>query len=114
MYVEAMAGEVRVAPRLLLFGNPNNPTATALPVEEIDAFGGDLPRHVCVVIDEAYVEFSTMQDPDESLPLLDRHPNLVLLRTVSKVYGLCGLRVGYALGWEDFRPACHRIRLPVL
>src|SRR5204862_6120799 len=98
---------------MLLVCNPNNPTATALPVEDIDAFVGELPRHVCVVIDEAYVEFSTMQDPNESLPLLDRHPNLVLLRTFSKVYGLCGLRVGYALGSEDFRLAVDRIRQPL-
>jgi histidinol-phosphate aminotransferase len=110
--LEAMAREVTVATRMLLVCNPNNPTATALPVGEIDAFVGDLPRHVCVVIDEAYVEFSTMQDPGESLPLLDRHPNLVLLRTFSKVYGLCGLRVGYALGSEDFRLAVDRVRQP--
>ena len=110
--LEAMALEVTAATRMLLVCNPNNPTATALPLEEIDAFVADLPRHVCVVIDEAYVEFSTMQDPDESLPLLERHPNLVLLRTFSKVYGLCGLRVGYALGSEDFRLAVDRIRQP--
>jgi histidinol-phosphate aminotransferase len=110
--LEAMAREVTAATRMVLVCNPNNPTATAVAVEEIDAFVGDLPRHVCVVIDEAYVEFSTMQDPDESLPLLERHPNLVLLRTFSKVYGLCGLRVGYAIGSEDFRLAVDRIRQP--
>jgi histidinol-phosphate aminotransferase len=110
--LDAMAREVTGATRMLLVCNPNNPTATALPVDEIDAFVGDLPRHVCVVIDEAYVEFSTMQDPDESLTLLGRHPNLVLLRTFSKVYGLCGLRVGYALGSEDFRLAVDRVRQP--
>jgi histidinol-phosphate aminotransferase len=53
-----------------------------------------------------------MQDPGESLPLIDRHPNLVLLRTFSKVYGLCGLRVGYSLGSEDFRLAVDRVRQP--
>jgi histidinol-phosphate aminotransferase len=110
--LEAMAREVTVATRMLLVCNPNNPTATALPIAEIDAFVADIPRHVCVVIDEAYVEFSTMQDPDESLPLLDRHPNLVLLRTFSKVYGLCGLRVGYSIGAESFREALDRIRQP--
>jgi histidinol-phosphate aminotransferase len=110
--LEAMAREVTVATRMVLVCNPNNPTATALPIEEIDAFVADLPRHVCVVIDEAYVEFSTLQDPDDSLPLLDRHPNLVLLRTFSKVYGLCGLRVGYGIGSESFREAVDRIRQP--
>ncbi|MEA2369243.1 MAG: histidinol-phosphate aminotransferase, partial [Thermoleophilaceae bacterium] len=86
--LDAMALEVTAATRIVLVCNPNNPTATALPIEEIDAFVGSLPRHVCVVLDEAYVEFSTLQDPDESLPLADRHPNLVLLRTFSKVYGM--------------------------
>jgi histidinol-phosphate aminotransferase len=111
--LEAMAREVTVATRLVLVCNPNNPTATSLPVDEIDAFVGSLPRNVAVILDEAYVEFSTMQDPDESLPLLERHPNLVLLRTFSKVYGLCGLRVGYGLcGSESFREAVDRVRQP--
>ena len=107
-----MGREVTAATRIVLVCNPNNPTATALPVEEIDAFVSELPRHVCVILDEAYVEFSTLQDPDASLPLADRHPNLVLLRTFSKVYGMCGLRVGYGLGSEDFRRAVDRVRQP--
>ncbi|MDQ3935461.1 MAG: histidinol-phosphate transaminase [Actinomycetota bacterium] len=111
--LEAMAREVTVATRLVLVCNPNNPTATALPVDEIDAFVSSLPRHVAVILDEAYVEFSTMQDPDESLPLVEKHPNLVLLRTFSKVYGLCGLRVGYGLcGSEAFRTAVDTVRQP--
>ena len=111
--LEAMAREVTAATRLVLVCNPNNPTATALPIEEVDAFVGSLPRHVAVILDEAYVEFSTMRDPGESLPLLDKHPNLVLLRTFSKVYGLCGLRVGYGLcGSEDFRIAVDKVRQP--
>jgi histidinol-phosphate aminotransferase len=110
--LEAMAREVTAATRMVLVCNPNNPTATALPIEQVDAFVAGLPRHVCVILDEAYVEFSTLQDPDESLALADRYPNLVLLRTFSKVYGLCGLRVGYALCSEDFRLAVDRVRQP--
>jgi histidinol-phosphate aminotransferase len=110
--LDGMAGEVTAATRMVLICNPNNPSATALPPAAIDAFIGDLPRHVAVIVDEAYVEFSTLQDPDESLDLLERHPNVVLLRTFSKVYGLCGLRVGYALGTEDFRLAVDRVRQP--
>jgi histidinol-phosphate aminotransferase len=110
--LEAMAREVTVATRIVIVCNPNNPSATALPPAEIDAFAAELPRHVALLLDEAYVEFSTLQDPDESIDLLDRHPNLVLLRTFSKVYGLCGLRAGYALGSEDFRLALDRVRQP--
>src|SRR3954465_14721715 len=110
--LEAMAREVTHATRMLVICNPNNPTATALPPAEIDAFMAELPRHVAVIVDEAYVEFSTIQDPDESLELVRRHPNLVLLRTFSKVYGLCGLRAGYAVGPERFRLAVDRVRQP--
>lgn len=110
--LEAMAGEITAATRLVIVCNPNNPTATALPVGAIDAWLAGLPRDVAVVLDEAYVEFSTLQDPDDSLDLLERHPNLVLLRTFSKVYGLCGVRVGYALGPESFRLAIDRVRQP--
>ena len=110
--LEAMAREVTHATRIVLVCNPNNPTATALPVAEVDAFLSELPRHVAVLVDEAYVEFSTLQDPDESLDLVRRHPNVVLLRTFSKVYGLCGLRAGYAIGSEAFRLAVDRVRQP--
>jgi histidinol-phosphate aminotransferase len=110
--LEAMAAQVTAATRLVIVCNPNNPSATALPPAAIDAWVGTLPRHVAVVVDEAYVEFCALQDPDDSLELLRRHPNLVLLRTFSKVYGLCGLRAGYALGPESFRLAVDRVRQP--
>jgi histidinol-phosphate aminotransferase len=110
--LEAMAAQVTAATRLVLVCNPNNPSATALPPATIDAWVAGLPRHVAVVIDEAYVEFSALQDPDDSLDLVARHPNLVLLRTFSKVYGLCGLRAGYALCPESFRLAVDRVRQP--
>jgi histidinol-phosphate aminotransferase len=110
--LEAMAREVTAATRLVIVCNPNNPSGTALPPAVIDGWVGELPRQVAVLLDEAYVEFSTLQDPDESLDLLERHPNLVILRTFSKVYGLCGLRAGYALGSEAFRLAVDRVRQP--
>jgi histidinol-phosphate aminotransferase len=111
--LEAMRREITVATRLAIVCNPNNPTSTALPLDEIAAFVADVPRHVCVILDEAYIEFSLLQDPDESVALLDKHPNLVLLRTFSKVYGLCGLRVGYGLcGSEEFRTAVDQVRQP--
>jgi len=111
--LEAMRREITVATRLAIVCNPNNPTSTALPLDEVAAFVDDVPRSVCVILDEAYCEFNILQDPDESIELLDRHPNLVLLRTFSKVYGLCGLRVGYALcGSEEFRTAVDQVRQP--
>ncbi|MEA2247177.1 MAG: histidinol-phosphate aminotransferase [Solirubrobacteraceae bacterium] len=111
--LDAMAREITVATRLVIVCNPNNPTSTALPLDEIAAFVADVPRHVCVILDEAYCEFNLLNDPDASLDLLSRHPNLVLLRTFSKVYGLCGLRVGFALsGSDDFVRAVNQVRQP--
>ena len=111
--LDAMRAEITAATRLVIVCNPNNPTSTALPLEDLAAFVADVPRHVAVILDEAYCEFNLLQDPDESIPLLKKHPNLVLLRTFSKVYGLCGLRVGFALcGSEAFRTAVDQVRQP--
>ncbi len=111
--LEAMRKEITVATRLVIVCNPNNPSSTALPLDEIAEFVADIPRHVCVILDEAYVEFNVLQDPDDSVDLLKKHQNLVLLRTFSKIYGLCGLRVGYALaGSDEFRTAVDQVRQP--
>ena len=111
--LDAMAAEITVATRLVIVCNPNNPTSTALPLEQITAFVERVPSNVCLMIDEAYCEFSLLDDPDASLALLARHPNVVLLRTFSKIYGLCGLRVGYALcGSRDLPDALTAVRQP--
>jgi histidinol-phosphate aminotransferase len=111
--LDAMAAELTAATRLVIVCNPNNPTSTALRLADVAAFVERVPRHVCVILDEAYCEFNVLDDPDASLDLLARHPNLVLLRTFSKVYGLCGLRVGYALcGSEEFPTAVAQVRQP--
>jgi histidinol-phosphate aminotransferase len=109
----AMESEITAATRLVIVCNPNNPTSTALPYAEIAAFVEAVPRHIALIVDEAYCEFNLLDDPDTTLDLLARHSNLVLLRTFSKVYGLCGLRVGFALcGSEDFPRAVDQVRQP--
>jgi histidinol-phosphate aminotransferase len=111
--LEAMRTEITVATRLVLVCNPNNPTSTAIPLASIAAFLAEVPPHVCVIVDEAYCEFNLLEDPDSSIELLGAYPNLVLLRTFSKVYGLCGLRVGFALcGSEDLPQAVNQVRQP--
>ena len=111
--LDAMAQEITAATRLVIVCNPNNPTSTALPAADIAAFAALVPRHVALIVDEAYCEFNLLDDPDTTLDLLGKHSNLVLLRTFSKVYGLCGLRVGFALcGSEDFRTAVDQVRQP--
>ena len=109
----AMLREITVATRLVIVCNPNNPTSTAIPLSEIASFLDEVPPHVAVIVDEAYCEFNLLEDPDASLDLLGSHPNLALLRTFSKVYGLCGLRVGFALCGSDELPrAFDQVRQP--
>src|SRR4051794_9428071 len=111
--LDAMLREVTVATRLVIVCNPNNPTSTAVPRDAVADFVAQVPAHVAVLLDEAYCDFSTLDDPDASVDLLARHRNLVLLRTFSKVHGLCGLRVGYALcGDERFVQAVDQVRQP--
>jgi len=109
----AMLREITVATQLVIVCNPNNPTSTAIPLADIASFLDQVPPHVCVIVDEAYCEFNLLEDPDASIELLDHHPNLVLLRTFSKVHGLCGLRVGFALcGSEELPRALDQVRQP--
>jgi histidinol-phosphate aminotransferase len=111
--LDAMAQEITAATRLVIVCNPNNPTSTAVPLADIEAFAERVPPHVAFILDEAYCEFNLLDDPDASLDLLRRFPNLVLLRTFSKVYGLAGLRVGFALaGSEAFVQAVTQVRQP--
>ena len=110
--LDAMAAEVTAATQLLIVCNPNNPTATHIPAAEIAAFCERIPDHVTVILDEAYVEFQAHDDPDATLDLLEDFPNLVVLRTFSKCYGLAGLRVGYAIGSATFRAAVDAVRQP--
>jgi len=112
--LDAMLAEITVATRLILICNPNNPTSTAVELERIEAFLSRVPAHVCVILDEAYCEFAlSLGDTYASVELLSRYPNLVLLRTFSKVYALAGLRVGYALcASSDFRAAVEQMRQP--
>jgi histidinol-phosphate aminotransferase len=111
---DAIAAEVTVATRLVLLCNPNNPTSTSVGLDQVETFLEKVPAHVCVILDEAYCEFAlAVGDPYASVELLSRHQNLVLLRTFSKVYGLAGMRVGFALSPSaDFREAVDSVRQP--
>ncbi len=110
--LETMLAEVTAATQLLLICNPNNPTSTHIPAAEIAAFVERVPPHVTVILDEAYAEFQLHDDPDAGADLTKQFPNLVVLRTFSKVYGLAGLRCGYAIGSAKFRAAIDAVRQP--
>ena len=110
--LEAMATEATAATKLAIVCNPNNPTGTYVPAAEVAAFCARMPGHVTIALDEAYIEFQTVDDPDTTIDLLGEFPNLVILRTFSKVYGLAGPRAGLALGSAKFRAAVDAVRQP--
>ncbi len=96
--LDAMADAVTDRTRVILVCTPNNPTSAIVTGAEFDAFMAKVPDTVLVILDEAYREFVTDPHAVEGLALLERYPNLVVLRTFSKAFGLAGLRVGYAVG----------------
>jgi histidinol-phosphate aminotransferase len=95
--LDAMAERITGKTRLIFVCNPNNPTGTAVRGDELRAFLRRVPEDVVVALDEAYREFVTHPGVPDGTTLLGEHPNLVVLRTFSKAYGLAGLRVGYAI-----------------
>jgi len=110
--LDAMLGEITAATQIVIVCNPNNPTGTHIPVARIAEFVAAVPDHVVVVLDEAYVEYQVHDDPEATVDLWRRSPNLVVLRTFSKCYGLAGLRVGYALTTARTRAALDAVRQP--
>jgi len=110
--LEAMAAEATAATQLAIVCNPNNPTGTYLPAAQVAEFCARMPGHVTIALDEAYIEFQAVDDPDTTIDLLGEFPNLVILRTFSKVYGLAGPRIGFAIGSAKFRAAVDAVRQP--
>ena len=107
-----MRRAVTPATRLVFIANPNNPTGTLVPARELEAFIAGLPREVLVVLDEAYNEYLAPEHRSDTIAWVKRFPNLVVTRTFSKVYGLAGLRVGYALAAAGVADLMNRVRQP--
>lgn len=108
----AMATAVDEHTRLLFIANPNNPTGTWVPLQEVDALLQQVPEHVLVVLDEAYFEYVDEPGYGSALALLEKYPNLVVTRTFSKAYGLASLRVGYGVSHPDVADILNRLRQP--
>ena len=108
----AMLRAITVNTRIVFVANPNNPTGTLAPREEVIKFVNDVPDDVLLVMDEAYIEF--LGDAVDLVPLirLGARKNLVLMRTFSKIYGLAGLRVGYGIADAGLISAFEKVRQP--
>ena len=96
--VDALIGAVTDRTRMLFLANPNNPTGTSIGADDFQRLLDAVPERVILVADEAYLEYVRRKDFPESIPAIERRPTLVVLRTFSKIYGLAGLRIGYAVG----------------
>jgi histidinol-phosphate aminotransferase len=110
--VEALGAEVNERTRIVYLANPNNPTGTWLGRAELKRFIASLPETTLVVVDEAYHDYARTVDCADSSAWLVEYPNLVVVRTFSKAYGLAGLRVGYGLSNPGVAELLNRVRQP--
>lgn len=108
----AMLHSVTPRTKIIFVANPNNPTGTLAPREEVVQFVNDVPDDVLLVMDEAYIEFLDDAVDLVSLIRLGARKNLILMRTFSKIYGLAGLRIGYGIGNSEFISVLEKIRQP--
>ncbi|HET7068632.1 MAG TPA: histidinol-phosphate transaminase [Nocardioides sp.] len=110
--LEAMSAAVTDRTRIVMVCTPNNPTGPSVTQTELDAFLAEIPEHVLVIVDEAYVEFVRMGDAVDGVATVLAHDNVVSTRTFSKAYGLAGFRVGYAVGPTSVATALRAVSLP--
>jgi histidinol-phosphate aminotransferase len=110
--LEAMAGAITEHTRLIFVCNPNNPTGTVVRRAELEAFLDRVPEDCLVVLDEAYREYIRDADVPDGLDLYPDRPNLAILRTFSKAYGLAGLRTGFMVAHPEVAQAIRKTYLP--
>jgi histidinol-phosphate aminotransferase len=109
--LDAMAAVISDRTRLIFVCNPNNPTGTVIRIAELAEFLSRVPRDCLVVLDEAYAEYARDTDVPDGLDVYRDHPNVAVLRTFSKAYGLAGLRVGFLVGHEPVAAAARTTML---
>ncbi len=110
--LEAMAAAITPRTRVIFVCNPNNPTGQVVTSDELEAFIERVPSDVLIVIDEAYTEFVAGDDVPDGIELFRRHPNVAVLRTFSKAYGLAALRVGFAIAHDKVAEALRKTAVP--
>ncbi len=110
--IEAMVDAITEKTKIIWFCNPNNPTGNMFTGKEFEKVLSRIPDSVIIVMDEAYIEYVTDSDFPNSLELLKNHPNMIVLRTFSKAYGLAALRCGYGIAHEDLVQYLNRVINP--
>ena len=108
----AMLAAIDENTRVVFIANPNNPTGTWFGPQALEQFLAQVPEHVLVVLDEAYIEYAQGEDLPDGMQYLARFPNLLVSRTFSKAYGLAALRVGYAVSSAQIADVLNRVRQP--
>lgn len=110
--LNAMVAAITANTRLIFIANPNNPTGTFIPAAALEAFLQQVPAHVVIVLDEAYNEYLPPELQYESIAWVRKYPNLLVSRTMSKAYGLAGLRIGFGIAQPTITDLLNRIRQP--
>nr|WP_157282679.1 histidinol-phosphate transaminase [Paenibacillus assamensis] len=110
--LEGMLAAITDRTKIVWICNPNNPTGTIVTKEELITFMSQVPTHVLVALDEAYCEYVTDASYPNSLELIAKYPNLVALRTFSKIHGLASLRLGYGIGQPEVIRSINQVREP--
>jgi histidinol-phosphate aminotransferase len=110
--LKAMASAITPKTGVIYLANPNNPTGTAFRAEEFSEFLASVPDGVLVVLDEAYIHYAPSLNLGSSPEAYRKRKNLLILRTFSKVYGLAGMRIGYAIGHPELLSAMNRLKTP--
>ncbi len=108
----AMRAAIRPDTRIIWIANPNNPTGNFLPYAEVHAFMQSVPANVVVVLDEAYNDYLPPADRADTVAWIKDFPNLIVTRTFSKIYGLAGLRIGFAVAAPNVADLLNRVRQP--
>lgn len=110
--LSAMAAAISERTKVVMVCTPNNPTGPIVTADDLAAFVARVPADVLIVIDEAYLEFGRDPRAADALSMWREHPNVIVLRTFSKAYGLAGLRVGYAIAHEPIADALRKAAVP--
>lgn len=108
----AMEKAITKDTKIIFIANPNNPTGTFIPYDTIYSFIQSVPKHILIVLDEAYYDYLPAPQQANAIHQIEQHPNLILTRTLSKIYGLAALRIGYAISHPDLADLFNRVRAP--